>query len=204
MRYNYFEILEEWKIMPPEIQTTVINLIIGAIIGFVFSTLSVFVAHKLQLQRDTQARKWQKEDEQRNIKREIYKKRAIDAESFIESIYAISGKIAELEYKIIEKDEPLKYIGDNFLLTIENEVDNTWKRLSLSPQLFDEDLITYAGDLRELNSDEALKLKDLFVAKQNEKLNPEQEISRVKDYMVTATIYKSKYISRLDQLLSSI
>ena len=190
--------------MPPEIQTTVINLIIGAIIGFVFSTLSVFVAHKLQLQRDTQARKWQKEDEQRNIKREIYKKRAIDAESFIESIYASSGKIAELEYKIIEKDEPLKYIGDNFLLTIENEVDNTWKRLSLSPQLFDEDLITYAGDLRELNSDEALKLKDLFVAKQNEKLNPEQEISRVKDYMVTATIYKSKYISRLDQLLSSI
>jgi hypothetical protein len=62
----------------------VLNLILGAVIAFLSSLLTVIVSHGLQLGRERQKRTWDLEDQSRGQRIEILKERIAQAEAWVE------------------------------------------------------------------------------------------------------------------------
>ena len=162
--------------MTPEAQSTLINLTIGAFIGFLFSAVSTYI-------KDHRNRQWHKEDNQEELRRELIRKRASEAEAAIEAAYDICQRIAFIEFELIEKPG----ITDEFIANMEPliaaDVVNVYKKLSSVISVGDEELIKGIGELGELSNAENKRLLAIAQNRYNPSFDMDYEQKLARAYL---------------------
>jgi hypothetical protein len=89
--------------------TNLQTLILGALIGFVASTLTTILNHFLEKERNSQNHKWELEEKAKALQREINNKRVDQLEEYVKGRYETFFQINDLESKFLND---LKEIPD--------------------------------------------------------------------------------------------
>jgi hypothetical protein len=94
--------------------TNLQTLLLGALIGFVASTLTTILNHILEKGRNSQNHKWELEEKAKALQREINNKRLDQLEEFVKGRYETFCQIYDLESNFLSdfKEIPDQEAGD--------------------------------------------------------------------------------------------